>query len=331
MYSNFTVHALPAARTAQWIAHLWGGRLEVGPKSRRATFILRRRYTHSARMIRCILAELDIPASIHVYHHPPLDPSDFLIAGGKLPSNLLHRIYHTYPTDPVNLSQAVRHLLLRRRYTEADVLLHLGADPRTSHIDLLEPHEVFFLPDHAKTHLERIAWSPKWLRRRICECGWKGVPILPTPAQCFLLRATADAFNYVGPIENVKYRLYKFIKNSDHHEIELIKAQAEIVEPGISEELYSRHFTRPPSLHCFALPNSGTVAKFPVQLHDRYTDVTEILKLHPTRQAGPSSDHMSAELFEWYEEILTSLAMAVWKDYWRAYRALLLQAVEVTE
>lgn len=319
MFSFFTPDALPTSRTAQWVSSVWNNRVEQGTKSNRSAFILKRRYMHSVRMLRRVLRELDMPPGYRVVYYPPLDPSDYIISGGWLPVELLHHIYHTYPTDPLAFSQAVRHLLLRRRYAEADILLGLGADPRSSNTDILQPSEVFFLPEHAVAHLTKVGWSPKWLRRRSCECGWHGVPAVPTPSQRVLLRITAQALQYVGSPEAVSRSIYRYIGAAQFPECDDIKARAG--DEGVDEDASIRYpaNTYSPWIQNFMLPSSGTIAKFPVQLQDKYADVGAIVKLPHAPEHGRLAHPIRAA----YERFLQDLVTAVCKDYWRAYRAVL--------
>lgn len=128
--------------------------------------------------MRAAYLEPGAPYEEELLSQPFFDPSHFFLAEpATLSDELVHFIYHHYPTDSYKLAQAALKDLAEGRVARAEQLFAVGAVPN------LAPSELFHAATHAETKgipgvsrtypSERLlAWKNREVERSVCICGF---------------------------------------------------------------------------------------------------------------------------------------------------------------
>lgn len=185
MAAHFSAEALPAHLTAdsvvkQWLTLHYFHHTYSFNISTHTMFILRRRYTHKPRTVHLIMTTLirDHAATLSwdLGSRPPLDPGNMLGDPNypTLPVDLIHFIYHNYPTCPEAMNGALRRVLRDKKFYVARALLECGGDPRLHERNAYSVNEL-----HGKAAEIVSNWTNDRQYAKDCSCGW----IAPHPGR----------------------------------------------------------------------------------------------------------------------------------------------------
>lgn len=131
-----------------------------------------------ATFVREVYLAPGAPYEDELLSQPFFDPSHFFLADPTtLPSELVHFIYHTYPTDSYKLAEAAVTDLSEGRAERAEQLLAVGAIPSLAPAKLKDAAahaEIKNVPGVSTRYpSERMmAWKNRDVERRVCVCGF---------------------------------------------------------------------------------------------------------------------------------------------------------------
>lgn len=148
----------------------------------RTIWFLQRAYARTEEFVAAFVREVYLvpraPYEDELLSEPFFDPSHFFLTDPTiLPSELVHFIYHNYPTDSYTLAEAAVTDLSEGRAERAEQLLAVGAIPSLAPAALKDAAahaEIKNVPGVSTRYpSERMmAWKNRDVERKVCVCGF---------------------------------------------------------------------------------------------------------------------------------------------------------------